>query len=161
MGPASMYFREHSLKRDLSNDTTFNPPLFSLVNTLRYSICQGSRPFFPFGIFVNDTEKKRPCYASIRFVRSVSIRGGIRVLGELSKKWKKCLHCVERLYCKRPILCLASSKYIDPHLGCALTFALEAKFEIEAKISFRFEAKKKPDFTWFTSMWNTKNLKQN
>jgi hypothetical protein len=32
-------------------------------------------------------------------------------------------------------------------LGCALTFASEAKFEIEAKISFRFEAKKKPDFT--------------
>jgi hypothetical protein len=27
-------------------------------------------------------------------------------------------------------------------LGCALTFASEAKFEIEAKISFRFEAKK-------------------
>jgi hypothetical protein len=32
-------------------------------------------------------------------------------------------------------------------VGCALTFASEAKFEIEAKISFRFEAKKKPDFT--------------
>jgi hypothetical protein len=32
-------------------------------------------------------------------------------------------------------------------LGCALTFASKAKFEIEAKISFRFEAKKKPDFT--------------
>ena len=32
-------------------------------------------------------------------------------------------------------------------LGCALTFASEAKFEIEAKILFRFEAKKKPDFT--------------
>jgi len=27
-------------------------------------------------------------------------------------------------------------------LGCALTFASEAKFEIEAKISFRLEAKK-------------------
>jgi hypothetical protein len=32
-------------------------------------------------------------------------------------------------------------------LGCALTFASEAKFEIEAKISFRLEAKKKPDLT--------------
>ena len=32
-------------------------------------------------------------------------------------------------------------------VGCALTFASEAKMEIEAKISFRFEAKKKPDFT--------------
>jgi hypothetical protein len=32
-------------------------------------------------------------------------------------------------------------------LGCALTFASEAKFEIEAKISFCLEAKKKPDFT--------------
>jgi hypothetical protein len=32
-------------------------------------------------------------------------------------------------------------------LGCALTFASEAKFEIEAKILFRLEAKKKPDFT--------------
>jgi hypothetical protein len=32
-------------------------------------------------------------------------------------------------------------------VGCALTFASEAKFEIEAKISFRLEAKKKPDFT--------------
>ncbi len=45
-------------------------------------------------------------------------------------------------------------------LGCALTFASEAKFEIEAKISFRLEAKKKPVFTWFTSMRNTKNLKR-
>jgi hypothetical protein len=27
-------------------------------------------------------------------------------------------------------------------LGCTLTFASEAKFEIEAKISFRLEAKK-------------------
>ncbi len=45
-------------------------------------------------------------------------------------------------------------------IGCALTFASEAKFEIEAKISFRLEAKKKPDFSWFTSMWNTKNLKR-
>jgi hypothetical protein len=26
-------FRDNSLKRDLSNDTTINPPLFSLVNT--------------------------------------------------------------------------------------------------------------------------------
>jgi hypothetical protein len=32
-------------------------------------------------------------------------------------------------------------------IGCALTFASEAKFEIEAKIWFRLEAKKKPDFT--------------
>jgi hypothetical protein len=32
-------------------------------------------------------------------------------------------------------------------VGCALTFASEAKFEIEAKISFRLEAKKMPDFT--------------
>jgi hypothetical protein len=30
-----------------------------------------------------------------------------------------------------------------PVLGCALTFASEAKFEIEAKILFRLEAKKK------------------
>jgi hypothetical protein len=29
----------------------------------------------------------------------------------------------------------------------ALSFASEAKFEIEAKISFRLEANKKPDFT--------------
>jgi hypothetical protein len=34
-----------------------------------------------------------------------------------------------------------------PELGCALTFASEAKFETEAKISFRLEAKTKPDFT--------------
>jgi hypothetical protein len=32
-------------------------------------------------------------------------------------------------------------------LGCALTFALEAKFEIEVKIWFRLGAEKKPDFT--------------
>jgi hypothetical protein len=32
-------------------------------------------------------------------------------------------------------------------LGCALTFASEAKIEFEAKISFHLEAKKKPDFT--------------
>jgi hypothetical protein len=35
----------------------------------------------------------------------------------------------------------------EEQLGCALTFASEAKFEIEAKILFHFEAKKKPDFT--------------
>jgi hypothetical protein len=37
MQPAPIFFenfRENSLKRDLSNDTTANPPLFSLVNTL-------------------------------------------------------------------------------------------------------------------------------
>jgi len=39
------------------------------------------------------------------------------------------------------------SKQNSWELGCALTFALEAKFEIEAKILFRLEAKKKPDFT--------------
>jgi hypothetical protein len=47
--------------------------------------------------------------------------------------------------------CLAAQKrflqFKGPGLGCALTFASEAKFEIEAKISVRFEAKKKPDFT--------------
>jgi hypothetical protein len=32
-------------------------------------------------------------------------------------------------------------------VGCALTFASEAKIGIEAKISFRLEAKKKPDIT--------------
>jgi hypothetical protein len=32
-------------------------------------------------------------------------------------------------------------------IGCALTFASEAKFEIDAKILFWLEAKKKPDFT--------------
>jgi hypothetical protein len=32
-------------------------------------------------------------------------------------------------------------------IGCALTFASEAKFEIEVKISFRLEAKKMPNFT--------------
>jgi hypothetical protein len=32
-------------------------------------------------------------------------------------------------------------------LGCALTFASEVKFEIEAKILLHLEAKKKPDFT--------------
>ena len=38
-------------------------------------------------------------------------------------------------------------RYFCSEVGCALTFASEAKFEIEAKISFRLEAKKKPDFT--------------
>jgi hypothetical protein len=36
---------------------------------------------------------------------------------------------------------------IGLEVGCALTFASEAKFEFEAKISFRLEAKKMPDFT--------------
>jgi hypothetical protein len=35
-------FREISLKRDLSNDTTVNPPLFSLVNTFK----EGSEDIF-------------------------------------------------------------------------------------------------------------------
>jgi hypothetical protein len=42
---------------------------------------------------------------------------------------------------------LVSPIYIEYPQGCALTFPSEAKFEIEAKISFRLEAKKKPDFT--------------
>jgi hypothetical protein len=31
-------FRENSLKRGLSNDTTVNPPRFSLVNTFKYGV---------------------------------------------------------------------------------------------------------------------------
>jgi hypothetical protein len=31
-------FRDYSLKRDLSNDTTANPSLFSLVNTFKSRI---------------------------------------------------------------------------------------------------------------------------
>jgi hypothetical protein len=51
-----------------------------------------------------------------------------------------------------PIVHPSHSEEISPDLlvlwlGCALTFASEAKFEIEAKISFRLEAKKKPYFT--------------
>jgi hypothetical protein len=45
----------------------------------------------------------------------------------------------------RQVHCLEET--LAQELGCTLTFALEAKFEIEAKISFRLEAKKKPDFT--------------
>jgi hypothetical protein len=45
-------------------------------------------------------------------------------------------------------------------LGCALVFASEAKIEIEAKISFRLEAKKKHVFVCFTSKRNSKNLKR-
>ncbi len=47
-----------------------------------------------------------------------------------------------------------------PELGCALVFASEAKIEIEAKISFCLEAKKRHDFAWFTSKRNSKNLKR-
>ncbi len=54
---------------------------------------------------------------------------------------------------------LSTSYRVQSILGCTLTFASEAKFEIEEKILFRLEAKKKSDFTWFTLMWNTKNLK--
>ncbi len=46
-------------------------------------------------------------------------------------------------------LCLAWEVAIMMPLH-ALTFASEAKSEIEAKILFRLEAKKMPDFTWFT-----------
>ncbi len=38
-------------------------------------------------------------------------------------------------------ICFCISSYVH-QLGCALTFASEAKFEIEAKISFSLEAKK-------------------
>ncbi len=31
-------FRENSLKGDLSNDITLNPPLFSMVNTFKFII---------------------------------------------------------------------------------------------------------------------------
>ncbi len=59
-------------------------------------------------------------------------------------------HLSEKLYCKVQdffIALNASFQSISRILGCALTFVSEAKFEIEAKISFRFEAKKMPDFT--------------
>jgi hypothetical protein len=35
-------FRKISLKRDLSNDTTVSPPLFSLVNTFKVHLHQFS-----------------------------------------------------------------------------------------------------------------------
>ena len=41
MGPAPILFEnlsEISLKGDLSNATTFNPPLFSLVNTFKGTV---------------------------------------------------------------------------------------------------------------------------
>jgi hypothetical protein len=44
MGPCTNlcdHFREISLKRDLSNDTTVNPPLFSLVNTFKQCLFSG------------------------------------------------------------------------------------------------------------------------
>ncbi len=34
-------FRKISLKRDPSNETTVSPPLFSLVNTFKFTFCQG------------------------------------------------------------------------------------------------------------------------
>jgi len=45
-------------------------------------------------------------------------------------------------------------------LGCSFVFASEAKIEIEAKILFRLEAKKRHDFACFTSKGNNKNLKR-
>ncbi len=40
-------------------------------------------------------------------------------------------------------------------------FRFGNEIETEAKISFRLEAKKKPGFTWFTSMQNTKIWSKN
>jgi hypothetical protein len=62
---------------------------------------------------------------------------------------------VQKYFLKRPRSqknLMSSGRGRWYRFGCALTFASEAKFEIEAKISFRLEVKKKPDFTWFTSM---------
>ncbi len=39
-------FRENSLKGDLSNDITLNPPFFSLVNTFKLIIITSSYPYF-------------------------------------------------------------------------------------------------------------------
>ncbi len=55
-------------------------------------------------------------------------------------------------FCTFVKLCACSSTMVlhlrsESMVGCALTFASEAKFEIEAKISFRLEGKKQPDFT--------------
>ncbi len=50
-------------------------------------------------------------------------------------------------YTDRKIFLIYNELQKGSGVGCALTFASEAKFEIEAKISFRLEAKKKPDFT--------------
>ncbi len=41
----------------------------------------------------------------------------------------------------------ATARESQMEVGCALTFASEATFEIEAKTTLRLEAKKKPDFT--------------
>jgi hypothetical protein len=38
-------FHENSLKGDLSNDITLNPPLFSLVNTFKKKVSQISEKF--------------------------------------------------------------------------------------------------------------------
>jgi hypothetical protein len=45
-------------------------------------------------------------------------------------------------YAAPSVLSYAATFLSYAALGCALTFASEAKFEIEAKILFRFEAKK-------------------
>jgi hypothetical protein len=44
---------------------------------------------------------------------------------------------------RTPAFCVVWFIYHDTGVGRALTFASEAKFEIEAKISFHLEAKKK------------------
>ena len=71
--------------------------------------------------------------------------GKVRMAGRYMSKYAKQKPCTPA-HCRllpqsdRPVILISG-------LGCALTFASEAKFEIEAKISFRLEAKKKPDFT--------------
>jgi hypothetical protein len=44
-------FREQSLKRDLSNDTTFKPALFSLANTFKVQYWSRQQARFPIGDF--------------------------------------------------------------------------------------------------------------
>jgi hypothetical protein len=43
--------RENSLKRDLSNDTTANPPLFSLVNTFKAKKAKSTRVSITHTVF--------------------------------------------------------------------------------------------------------------
>jgi hypothetical protein len=49
------------------------------------------------------------------------------------------------IYKRHPWQILPPELLVPLILGCALTFSSEAKYEIEAKISFRMEAKK----AWF------------
>ncbi len=98
----------------ISRDTQ-KSALLSHTHTCSYTIHTHPNPHFPLPHFQDDS---------------------IALFSAYSKEWNTHFNTCSYFY-------ISLNRQFDYcRVGCALTFTSEAKFEIEAKISFRLEAKK-------------------